>query len=184
MIKRNWKKILIVLIVIAALVLVGIFLKKYNASQSQLGAFTSPDGSFSTQLPKAWDAQITSKGAIVVTFVTDSIQSTSNVKPYINIAKGAFSGDLNTVYAETTAKYQKLFRNIKVVDNGTVSIDGKEGKKFVFDGTLGGRVMRYAVIVTQEQGVIYTITSAAAPADFPQVQPVLDSMASSWKFLQ
>jgi hypothetical protein len=56
---------------------------------SNPAGFTSPDGSFSTELPKAWNAQVAdaNKGAVVVTFVTDSIQTTSNNKPYINIAK-------------------------------------------------------------------------------------------------
>jgi hypothetical protein len=88
MIKKYWKQTLVVVALLVILPLVGIWLKKYNASRAQLDAFISPDGSFSTQLPKAWSAQIGEKGAIVATFVTESIQSTSNVKPYINIAKG------------------------------------------------------------------------------------------------
>lgn len=184
--KKHLKKILIALLVVAVLVGIWILLKMHNKDQANLASFTSPDGSFSTELPKAWDAQIAeeNKGAILVTFVTDSIQTTSNNKPYINIAKGAMSGDLNTLYEETKAKYQRVFRNLQVVQEGELEIWWDQGKKLIFDGTLGGKITRYAVILVTHNGVVYTVTASSAINDFEPVHVVIDGMMKEWKFLQ
>ena len=161
-------------------------MKKYNKDQANPALFTSPDGSFSTILPKAWDAQIAdaSKGAIVVTFVTDSIQTTSNNKPYINIAKGALTGELNTVYAETKAKYGKIFRKLQIVQEAELQIWSDVGKKLIFDGTLWGKLTRYAVVIVPHNGVVYTVTASSAINDFDKVEPVINGLIKEWKFLQ
>ncbi len=184
--KKHLKKIFIALLIVAVLVWIGFLLKKYNKDQSNPALFTSPDGSFSTELPKAWDAQIAdaSKGAIVVTFVTDSIQTTSNNKPYINIAKGALSGDLNTLYAETLEKYKRVFRKLQIVQEADLLIWNDPGKKLVFDGTMGGKITRYAVVLVSHNGVIYTLTASSAATDFDQVHVVIDGIIKEWKFLQ
>ena len=184
--KKNLKKILIAILIIAALVWIGFLLKKYNKDQANPALFTSPDGSFSTILPKAWDAQIAdaSKWAIVVTFVTDSIQTTSNNKPYINIAKWAFSGDLETVYAETKVKYSKVFRKLQIVQEAELQIWSDVGKKLIFDGTLGGKLTRYAVVIATHNWVVYTVTASSAINDFDKLHPVIDWLIKEWKFLQ
>lgn len=184
--KKHLKKVLIALLIVAVLVWIGFLLKKYNKDQANPAWFTSPDGSFSTELPKSWDAQIAdaSKWAIVVTFVTDSIQTTSNNKPYINIAKGALTGDLATVYAETKAKYGKVFRKLQVVQELDLQIWSDMGKKLVFDGTLWGKLTRYAVIIVPHNGIVYTVTASAAVNDFEQVNQVIEGVMKQWKFLQ
>lgn len=184
--KKHLKKILIAVVVIVALVAIGYFLKKYNQSLANLSTFTSADGSFSTQLPKAWDAQIADEGKwkIVVTFVTDTIKSTTNSKPYINIAKWAQSGDINTIYAETLEKYKKVFRKLQIVQELDLSMWWDTAKKLVFEGTLGGRITRYAVILVSHNGEVYTITASAWINDFDQVNTVIDGLVKQWKFLQ
>ena len=184
--KKLVKKIIIVLLVVAVLVWIGFLLKKYNKDQANPATFTSPDGTFSTELPKAWDAQIAdeSKWAIVVTFVTDSIQTTSNNKPYINIAKGALSWDLATIYTDTKAKYGKIFRKLQVVQEVDLQVWSDMGKKLVFDGTMGGKLTRYAVVIVSHNGTVYTLTASSAVNDFEQVNIVIDDVIKNWKFLQ
>lgn len=183
MIKKYWKQIVIVLVALGALVALGLFLKKHNKDQSSLTGFTSPDGSFSTSLPKSWDAQVPEKGAIVATFKTDSIQSTSNVQPYINIAKGEQGGDIEMVFNDTMKKYKDLFRKINIVQQGDFMLDGNPAKKVVFDGNLWGRLMRYAIVIGLRDYQAYVITAASSPSDFADVDKVIADMVSNWEFL-
>lgn len=184
--KKNLKWILIAVVILAVIAVGAFLLKKHNKDQSNPTGFTSPDGSFSTQLPKSWDAQLAdpTKGTIVATFVTDSIQTTTNNKPYINISKGALSGDINTVYNDTMEKYKKVFRKLQMVQQADLSIWGDAGKKAVFDGTLGGKMTRYAVVLVSHAGVVYSLTASAGINEFDQVNPVVDQIVKEWKFLQ
>lgn len=184
--KKHFRKILIAVACVVILVWIGLILKNHNKNQAALGMFTSPDGTFSTQLPNAWDAQLAdqSKWSIIVTFVTDSIQTTSNNKPYIHIAKWAVQGDLDTVYADTVEKYKKLFKNFQSVQETNILIGGSAGKRIIFDGMLGGKILRYAVAMISHNGAIYTVTASAAQMDFDKVNPVLEGIIKDWKFLQ
>lgn len=160
--------------------------KKYNNKQNELGTFTSPDGTFSTQLPNLWNAQMAdqSKWAILVTFVTDAIQTTSNNKPYIHIAKWWVAGDLQAVYTSTLERYQKLFKNYQLVSNADLEIDWQAAKKNIFDWTLGWKLLRYWVVFVPYKDTIYTVTASASLSDFDQVNVALDSIVKDWKFIQ
>jgi hypothetical protein len=63
-------------------------------------------------------------------------------------------------------------------------LGGEWAKKLVFDGTLGGRLVRYTVVLTRYEDVIYTLTSSSSQTDYDAVKPTLDGVLGTWKFLE
>lgn len=184
--KKQFRRVFAIVGILAILVGVWVILKTHNKQQLAPNGFTSPDGSFSTSLPNAWRAQIaeSNKGAILATMVTDSIQSTSNLKPYINFAKGGVKGDLPTVYAETRQKYEKLFKNFQVTQESDIILWWQPAKQLVFNGIIWGKMLRYMIVMAIFNGEVYTVTASATQADYPQVEPVLAELVAKWQFIQ
>jgi hypothetical protein len=179
---KRWKLLLVALVVL--LVLVGMYIKKYNLTQKQYVTFSSPDQSFSLQHPRSWDVQVLNKGALVAAFITDERVDLTGPKPYINIAKGAVQGQLDDVYKDTLEKYKKLFHDVKIISETNGIINGSNAKKLIFDGTLGGKKIRYIVVVMDENGILYTITAASGQADSANLEEQVNKMLSTWSFKQ
>lgn len=188
LLQKYGKNIAIILWVLVLLGGLFVLIRKYNATQQWYTTFTSVDKSFAVQYPRTRDVQLPKSDAwaIVASFVTnnDNLITKSNTKPYINIAKGAVAGKLDDVYATTVTKYQKLFKNVKIISEGNERINGENGKKLVFEGTLGGRNMHYVIVFVPYQDTIYTLTAASAPEDATLLSKELDTMLSTWKFLE
>ena len=113
---KRFRWVIIGLLIIGGLLLFGKGVKKYNNFQSQYTTFTAVDGSFSLEHPRNWEVQIPGQGAIVATLITDVVPTTSATKPYINIAKGAVKGNLEHSYISAKEQYQKLFKNMKIIE--------------------------------------------------------------------
>ncbi len=186
--QKYWKNIAVALWIIVLLVWGYFLIRKYNATQQWYTTFTSIDKSFAVQYPRTRDVQLpqSDAGAIVASFTTnnDTLETKSNAKPYINIAKGAVAGKLDDVYATTVTKYKKLFKNMKVISEGNERVNGENGKKLVFEGTLWWRNMHYAIVFVPYKDTIYTLTAASAPVDATLLSKELDTMLSTWKFLE
>jgi hypothetical protein len=54
----------------------------------------------------------------------------------------------------------------------------------VFNGTLGGKMLRYMIVMATFNGDVYTITASATQADYLQVEPVLAELVTKWQFIQ
>jgi len=182
--KKTTKTIVWVVWAVVVLAAIGYVLKRYNIYQSGYVTYTSRDKSFSIEHPRNWLPQWEWKGAIVVSFATDSIPETSTVQPYINIAKWAMTWSLAEVYSGTLGEYQKLFRTFQIQSQSDDKINWADAKRLIFDGTLGWRSRRYEVVVCSKDSVIYTITASSAPAVFDQVSKQVDRIIASWKFAQ
>ncbi len=182
--KKNLKISLIVVLVIALIVWWVFLLKRYNDSRVSPSAYISPDGTFALEIPKTWSAQIPDAWSIVVTFINNDINTTSQAKPYINIAKWWLQWDIDQVYAETVGKYKRLFKKFEIVEETEIKLGGEWAKKLVFDGTLGGRLVRYTVVLTRYEDVIYTLTSSSSQTDYEAVKPTLDGVLGTWEFLE
>ena len=186
--QKNWKLIAGIIAGIALLVGVWIYVKYYNNSQKWYTTFTSVDKTFSVDYPRSRQVQLpkTDQGAIVASFVTDndSLKTTSNIKPYVNIAKGAVAGNIDDVYAQTIEKYKKLFKNVQIISEGKDRINGENARKVVFEGTLGGRKMHYVVVFIEYKQMIFTITAASAPVDAQILGKELEIILSTWKFTE
>lgn len=146
---KKFRWVIVIAIIIAGLFLFGRGVKHYNTTQKEYVTFTAVDGSFSLEHPRNWTVQLPGKGAIVATLVTDAVPTSSTMKPYINIAKGAVQGSLEDEYKKTIEKYKKLFRNLRVVSEEPTTFGGEPARMIVMEGSVGGRQMHYAVAFTE-----------------------------------
>ncbi len=185
--QKNSKWIIGIIAGIIVLVAIWVYVRHYNANQQAYTTFTSTDNSFDVQYPRGRQVQLpeaSAGGALVASFVTDdeSMQTSSNVKPYVNIAKGAVVWKLDDVYAATLEKYKKLFKNVEITSQTKDRINGENARIVAFDGALGGRKMHYIVVFIPHNDTIYTVTAASSPADSAVLGKELDVMLSTWKF--
>jgi hypothetical protein len=181
---RRFRWVIVGLLIIGGLLLLGKGVKKYNAYQGNYTKFSAVDGSFSLEHPRNWSVQIPGKGALVATLMTDSVPTTSTFKPYINIAKGAVKGNLEKEYATAKDKYQKLFRNVKIISEKQVKFGGTPAKMLVMEGSVGGKAMHYTIAFAEHNGEIYTLSAASSPSDAAILDTQFMKVLDSWTFEQ
>lgn len=70
------------------------------------------------------------------------------------------STTVEEAYAEAMQKYSALFKKMEIVAEENTKVDGAPAKMVVFDGTLGGKSMSYAIVVFVKDGITYVATSA------------------------
>jgi len=61
---------------------------------------------------------------------------------------------------------------------------GEPARVIVLDASLGGKDMRYAIVLTTHKDQVYTLTAAAAPADGAILDEQLKTIMKSWKYVK
>ncbi len=171
---------------VALLILLGVMtraVKKNNVYKAGHETFQSLDSTFVVDYPRTWEVQVGNRGAIEATFVNkDKIQVDWKYS-YIHISKWAMgSTTVEEAYAEAMQKYSALFKKMEIVAEENTKVDGAPAKMVVFDGTLGGKSMSYAIVVFVKDGITYVATSAGDAGWTKELQQNLNNMLSSWKF--
>lgn len=180
--KNTWT----VIVIVAILVLLWLFargVKKNNIYKSWHATFQSMDATFAVDYPRTWEVQVGNRGAIEATFVNKDKIEVDWKYSYIHISKWVIgSATVEEAYAEALNKYSNLFKKMNIIAQEDKKIDGVPAKMVVFDGTLGGKSMSYAIVVFVKDGTTYVATAAGDAGWTKELQQNLNSMLSSWKF--
>lgn len=180
--KKTWTIIAVVGLVVL-LWLLGWVVKKNNTYKEWHDTFKSMDGSFSVDYPRTWEVQIWNRGAIEATFVNKEQVQVDWKYSYIHISKWViWSANVEDAYAEAMQKYSNLFKKMEIVSEQSLKVDSTPAKMVVFNGTLGGKDMSYAIVVFVKDGVTYVGTATGEPNAYKELQQQLNGMLSSWKF--
>lgn len=180
--KNTW----VVIVIVAILVLLWLFargVKKNNVYKAGHDTFQSMDATFTVDYPRTWEVQVGNRGAIEATFVNKDQIEVDWKYSYIHISKWVIgSTNVEEAYSEAMDKYSKLFKKMEIVAQENTKVDGQPAKMVVFNGTLGGKSMSYAIVVFVKEGITYVATAAGDVNKTKELQQQLNSMLSSWKF--
>lgn len=182
-VSKSWWMIITLLAVAVLIGLMVFVVKKNNVYKAGHDTFQSMDATFAVDYPRTREVQVGNRGAIEATFVNKDKIEVDWKYSYIHISKWVIgSSNVEEAYAEAMQKYSQLFKKMEIVAEENRKVDWSPAKMVVFNGTLGGKSMSYAIVVFVKDGTTYVATAAWDAGWTKELQQNLNSMLSSWKF--
>lgn len=185
--KNSLKKYLgriIAAVVLLAIILIGLLVKRNNEYRKSVTQFMSIDQSFTVDYPRYWDVKMEWIWAIVASFVdqSDPAKNDQNYS-YVNIAKWPTDfTNIEDAFVDTLEKYKQLFKNLEVVEQGDIKVDWVEGKKVVLNWSLGGSQRWYSIAMFMKDDITYVLTASSEIADSDTMKKQMNDLIKSWKF--
>jgi hypothetical protein len=95
----------------------------------------------------------------------------------------AGAGDVKDVVEQVKNQYTKVFKDVKVLEEKSATLDGIEGRELSIELTASGAVIRMTQIIVIRDGTVYTITYASSAKSFAEFEAVAKKVVASFKFL-
>ncbi|MES2622280.1 MAG: hypothetical protein V4615_15625 [Bacteroidota bacterium] len=142
--------------------------------------FVSKEGGFSMEVPKNYRAEESTDAMVPVTIYSPKENDADDFIENISIVTQPFTGNADAYYNTYLLGILRLFKDYKLVDSGTKTINGQNAHWSVYTFTYGNYTAKVLAYYFSFNGKGYALTCSAKENTYDKYQKKFEAIAESF----